>query len=164
MKNPKAYLSSIEIGRDGLIVEQGFYKGPASSFGSGWVWFHFMSTDWNVFGRPQGIHFVQYKDQILRSSLETDSDHYWIDHEVKEHSRGPHSLTGVTIHFQEKEGVGFEISTIQSEPHRELIYESNVQNTQSWATSVREATLRIEGMGEDQKVRGQLVLETFHLK
>jgi len=39
VKNPKDYLSNIEIGRDGLIVEQGFYKGlllPQVPVEQGW--------------------------------------------------------------------------------------------------------------------------------
>jgi len=47
VKNPRDYLSEIEIGRDGLIVEQGFYKGlllPQVPVEQGWDKEEFLSN------------------------------------------------------------------------------------------------------------------------
>ena len=47
VNRPKEYLSAIEIGRDGLIVEQGFYKGlllPQVPVEQGWGKEEFLSN------------------------------------------------------------------------------------------------------------------------
>ena len=47
MNQPQDYLSNIEIGRDGLIVEQGFYKGlllPQVPVEQGWDKEEFLSN------------------------------------------------------------------------------------------------------------------------
>jgi hypothetical protein len=135
--------------------EQGRFTGSPDQMGNGWNWFHFVSKNVNIFGKPgdflcvekEGkrlIGGISYKESILSDKIYADKKETF--------------MIGGKLSFLYKK-LSFEISPT-GKPSTPLIYVPSIDTDQVWGTVAQPSVISLKDDGKELVEGGLLLLES----
>lgn len=135
--------------------EQGWFTGSADQMGKGWTWFHFVSKNVNIFGKPGDflclekekkrlIGGISFKEYILTDKIYAD--------------KTKNFLVGGKLNFLYKKR-SFEIVPT-GKPSTPLINIPSIDTDQVWGTVAQPSVVYLNDHGKELVEEGLLLLET----
>lgn len=135
--------------------EQGRFTGSPEQMGKGWTWFHFVSKNVNIFGKPGDFLCIEKEHKRLIAGIGFKKT-VLLD---KVYSQDPTTyLMGGKLQFKSNK-VSFEISPT-GRPSTPLILIRSFDTHQLWGTVAQPSILKLNDKGKELVEEGMLLLET----
>jgi hypothetical protein len=139
--------------------EQGWFTGEASQMGPGWTWFHFVSENINVFGKPGDFICLEKSGKRIVGGISyknlTLTDKVY-------GSQYDKLLMGGNINFSSGK------TSFVIHPHGKkttaLIYLPSFETDQLWGTVAQPSTMTLSVDGKEIREQGILIMETCNMQ
>jgi hypothetical protein len=138
--------------------EQGWFTGKAEQMCEGWVWFHFVSENINLFG-ANSFFYLEMKGEILVGGLNTSKSRCHLSDTLFDNN-SLNFVLGGKLNFNSKPS--FDISPI-GKINTPLIYIPSPHSDQLWGTVLQQSRIRIYHKGEELMEEGRLLIETSRM-
>jgi hypothetical protein len=136
--------------------EQGMFRGAPDQLGKGWAWVHFVSKNFNVFGKPQDFVCLE-KNGRKKISGTTFFDRGMVLSNTTYSASQQNLLIGGTLSL-ESDNVSFTVeATAAATP---LIVIPSARTPQLWGTVAQPSVIRYTENGKTIEEEGVLLLET----
>jgi hypothetical protein len=136
--------------------EQGWFSGQAHQMGDGWVWFHFVSENINLFG-ARSFFFLEMNGERIIGGLNSFNSRCVVSDTVM-FDNVPNFLMGGNLNFRSSK-TSFEVAPLNKTNSR-LIYIPSDNTDQVWVTVLQPSIMNIQYKGQDFTEEGRLLIET----
>lgn len=140
--------------------EQGWFTGQAHQMGDGWVWFHFVSEDINLFG-ARSFFFLEMNGERIIGGLNSFNRRCVVSDSVMVDGT-PNFLVGGSLNFESKK-TSFKVTPLKK-INQPLVYIPSEITDQVWGTVLQPSQMTIKYKGKDLTVEGRLLIETSGMK
>lgn len=136
--------------------EQGWFDGEANKMGDGWIWFHFVSENINLFG-ARSFFFLELNGEIIIGGLNSFNSRCVVKDSVMATSN-PNFLMGAGLSFKSSK-LTLEVTSLGKSSSR-LVYIPSDHTDQVWGTVLQASHMSIQYKGQDYSEAGRMLIET----
>lgn len=136
--------------------EQGWFSGQAHQMGDGWVWFHFVSENINLFG-ARSFFFLEMNGERIIGGLNSFNSSCLVSDSIMV-ADVPNFLMGANLNFNSPK-TSFEVTPLGKKNSR-LVYIPSEITDQVWGTVLQPSRMDIEYKGQVISEEGRLLIET----
>ena len=136
--------------------EQGWFTGQPHQMGDGWVWFHFVSENINLFG-AKSFFYLEMNGEIIIGGFNSFKRRCLFSDGIFS-SETPNFLVGGKLSFN-RSNTPFEVTPI-GKPSTPLVCIPSDETDQVWGTVLQPSRMKIKYHGEELLVEGMLLIET----
>ena len=140
--------------------EQGWFSGQAHQMGDGWVWFHFVSENINLFG-ARSFFFLEMDGKRIIGGLNS-SDRRCVVMDSVMADNSPNFLLGGGLSFSSSK-TSFEVTPI-GEITTPLVHIPSDETDQVWGTVLQPSRIKIRHKGKEMIVDGRMLIETSAMR
>jgi len=140
--------------------EQGWFSGQAHQMGDGWVWFHFVSENINLFG-ARSFFFLEMNDEILIGGLNSSKSRCVVKDSVMS-VFNPNFLMGAGLSFESSK-LSLDVTHTGASNVR-LIYIPSDHTDQVWGTVLQPSKIILQYKGQEIIETGRMLIETSGMK
>ncbi len=136
--------------------EQGWFTGQAHQMGDGWVWFHFVSENINLFG-ARSFFYLEMDGKRIIGGLNSFNSRCVVSDSVMADNI-PNFLVEGSLSFSSSK-TSFKVTPI-GKTNTPLVCIPSDDTDQIWGTVLQPSRINIQYRGKDLIVEGMMLLET----